>query len=61
MECDHGNIPTLQGSAALDLVTRDAHGLYAQFGFTALKFPERYMEILRLNVYRKLRNGRTIP
>ena len=26
------------------LATRDAHGLYEQFGFTALKNPERQME-----------------
>ena len=26
------------------LATRDAHGLYAQFGFTALNAPDRWME-----------------
>jgi hypothetical protein len=26
------------------LATRDAHGLYAKFGFTALARPERFME-----------------
>jgi hypothetical protein len=26
------------------LATRDAHGLYAQFGFTPLAHPERIME-----------------
>jgi hypothetical protein len=33
------------------LSTKDAHGLYAQFGFTALAWPERYMEILTANIY----------
>jgi RimJ/RimL family protein N-acetyltransferase/GNAT superfamily N-acetyltransferase len=31
----------------LVLMTRDAHGLYAQYGYTAPAFPERYMEIAR--------------
>jgi N-acetylglutamate synthase-like GNAT family acetyltransferase len=31
----------------LMLATRDAHGLYAQFGFTPLEAPERWMEIYR--------------
>lgn len=33
------------------LLTRDAHGLYSQFGFTPVKAPERYMELHRSNVY----------
>src|SRR6266496_38171 len=33
------------------LLTRDAHGLYAQFGFTPVKSPERYMELHRPDVY----------
>ncbi len=37
----------------MDLSTRDAHKLYAQVGFTPLKFPERYMEILQMNTYEK--------
>src|SRR5882724_860398 len=39
--------PQLQGLRRWVLTTRDAHGLYAQYGFTSPKFPERYMEILR--------------
>jgi hypothetical protein len=27
------------------LATKDAHGLYSQFGFRPLKNPERFMEI----------------
>jgi GNAT superfamily N-acetyltransferase len=33
-----------QGVRRLVLGTRDAHGLYAQFGFTPLTKPERWME-----------------
>jgi len=36
--------PALQGLRRWILTTRDAHGLYAQVGFTPVKFPERYME-----------------
>jgi GNAT superfamily N-acetyltransferase len=36
--------PALQGLRRWILLTRDAHGLYAKFGFTPLKAPERYME-----------------
>ena len=46
--------PALQGFRRWSLSTRDAHALYAQFGFTLLKFPDRYMEILRLNHYEKV-------
>ena len=45
--------PALQGLRRWSLSTVDAHALYAQIGFTPLKFPERYMEILRLNLYVK--------
>ncbi len=43
--------PQLQGLRRWTLSTLDAHGLYSQFGFTPPKWPERYMEILRLNLY----------
>ena len=43
--------PALQGLRRLMLVTRDAHGLYAKFGFTALAHPERVMELHRPGVY----------
>lgn len=39
--------PELRTIARYTLNTRDAHGLYAQYGFTALAFPERQMERLR--------------
>jgi GNAT superfamily N-acetyltransferase len=35
--------PELQGLRRWILATRDAHGLYAQFGFAALENPDRYM------------------
>jgi len=46
--------PRLQGLRRWVLTTRDAHGLYEQYGFTSPKFPERYMEILRPNLYSEL-------
>ena len=45
--------PALQGLRRWNLTTRDAHALYSQSGFKPLKFPERYMEIQRLNTYEK--------
>ena len=36
--------PRLQGLRRWVLATRDAHGLYEQFEFGSLKFPERWME-----------------
>lgn len=36
--------PRLQNLGRLHLVTRDAHGLYAQFGFTPIAHPELHME-----------------
>lgn len=36
--------PELQGLRRFLLATRDAHGLYAQYGFTPLASPERWME-----------------
>jgi len=36
--------PDLQSLRRWLLATRDAHGLYSQFGFGPLRFPERWME-----------------
>ena len=36
--------PDLQGLRRWLLATRDAHGLYEQFGFAGLSHPERWME-----------------
>lgn len=38
--------PQLQGLRRWLLATRDAHGLYRQYGFGDLQSPERWMEIL---------------
>jgi GNAT superfamily N-acetyltransferase len=43
--------PSLQGLRRFVLVTRDAHGLYAQFGFRPLASPESYMELHRPDAY----------
>ena len=53
MECIQQH-PQLQGLRRWVLTTRDAHGLYAQYGFAPPKWPERYMEIFQPNVYEKL-------
>ena len=50
--------PWLQGLRRWSLVTQDAHGLYSQFGFTSLKTPERYMELLDPEVYKHAGNLR---
>ena len=44
--------PRLQGLRRFMLGTRDAHGLYAQFGFKPLAHPERFMEIRSENSYK---------
>ena len=41
----------LQGLRRWMLATRDAHGLYEKFGFTALKRPEVFMERHNPNAY----------
>ncbi len=45
--------PELQGLRRWSLATRDAHGLYRQVGFDALRNPERWMEIVDFDVYRR--------
>ena len=44
--------PDLQGLRRFLLATRDAHGLYAQFGFRPLAAPDRMMEIHDPDAYR---------
>jgi GNAT superfamily N-acetyltransferase len=46
--------PALQNLRRWILLTRDAHGLYSQFGFEPLKAPERYMELHRPEIYQSL-------
>jgi GNAT superfamily N-acetyltransferase len=43
--------PALQNLRRWILTTRDAHGLYSQFGFTPVKVPERFMELHQPNIY----------
>ena len=43
--------PELQGLRRWLLITRDAQGLYAKFGFTPLSAPERFMELRKQNAY----------
>jgi GNAT superfamily N-acetyltransferase len=43
--------PELQGLRRWLLGTRDAHGLYRQFGFTALGYPDRFMESTDPDIY----------
>ncbi|MBI5155042.1 GNAT family N-acetyltransferase [Candidatus Poribacteria bacterium] len=50
--------PELQGLRRWVLLTADAHGLYAQAGFTAPAQPERYMELVNRGVYA---SGRGTP
>ena len=50
MECIMAH-PDLQGLRRWCLLTRDAHGLYRQFGFTELKSRERWMERHDVQVY----------
>jgi len=44
--------PRLQGLRRFTLATKDAHGLYAQFGFKPFGKPERWMERHDPDVYR---------
>lgn len=45
--------PNLQGLRRWVLGTLDAHGLYRQFGFSALAHPERVMEIMVPDIYKR--------
>jgi len=46
--------PELQNLRRFTLATRDAHGIYAAFGFTSPKAPERQMERHDPDVYMRL-------
>ena len=43
--------PDLQGLRRVMLATRDAHALYAKYGFTPLAAPDLMMEVHKPNVY----------
>lgn len=46
--------PDLAGIRRFNLATKDAHGLYAQFGWTELADPGMYMEINKPGLYKRL-------
>ena len=54
MECIIAH-PDLQALRRWMLATKDAHGLYAKFGFTPIKTPDSWMEIHRPDVYARTR------
>lgn len=45
--------PQLQGLRRFMLATRDAHGLYEKFGFTAIAEPQILMQVHRPNIYQQ--------
>lgn len=55
MECIVGH-PELQGFRRWMLATRDAHGLYARYGFTELHDATRFMERWDPDVYKRSRS-----
>jgi GNAT superfamily N-acetyltransferase len=50
------NLDWVKGMRRVMLATLDAHGLYAQFGFTPISNPERLMVIARPTIYGHLEN-----
>jgi GNAT superfamily N-acetyltransferase len=49
--------PELQGFRRWSLATRDAHALYARYGFTPLAEPARYMERADPHIYARAKTG----
>lgn len=47
------NHADLQGLRRFNLVARDAHGLYEQFGFARLQTTNGYMEIINSTIYQQ--------
>ena len=43
--------PELQGLRRMVLATKDAHGLYSQYGFKSIENPEMLMQIWQPNIY----------
>lgn len=48
-------LPELQNIKRIMLATRDAHGLYAQFGFEGIKDTAKYMQIDRSGIFKSLK------
>jgi len=55
MECVMAH-PQLQGLRRFNLATRDAHELYAKFGFKPLANPDAHMEIHKPAIYKTTAN-----
>jgi N-acetylglutamate synthase-like GNAT family acetyltransferase len=51
--------PQLQGLRRFTLATRDAHSLYAQFGFSLFDKPERWMQRHDPDVYKRDTSSRS--
>jgi GNAT superfamily N-acetyltransferase len=49
--------PDLANLRRFTLATRDAHGLYARYGFTPLARPQIFMEIARPGLYKQAAEG----
>jgi GNAT superfamily N-acetyltransferase len=49
--------PQLQGLRRFTLATRDAHGLYEQFGFKPFSRPDRWMEKQDPDIYKRTGNN----
>ena len=49
--------PFLQGLRRWMLATRDAHGLYQQYGFTPLENPDIFMQVNRPDIYNNGKNN----
>jgi N-acetylglutamate synthase-like GNAT family acetyltransferase len=52
--------PRLQALRRFTLATADAHGLYAQFGFTPLAKPQSFMERYDPRIYQRSEENRTL-
>ena len=46
--------PALKSLRRICLATKDAHGLYKQFGFKVTETPGNWMEIKDNDIYKKL-------
>jgi N-acetylglutamate synthase-like GNAT family acetyltransferase len=57
MECIMSH-PDLQGLRRWMLATRDAHGLYSQFGFIPVQKPQRWMERHVPDIYKVQSSGK---
>ncbi len=53
--------PAIPGLRRFSLVTRDAHPLYRQLGFTPLAMPDRHMELVRPDIYRNAASDEDPP